>query len=354
MAELIVDLKKLRHNIQYIQAVCHKKQLELIGIVKGCYTLLEVIQTFQETKIPKLGFSRVSVGQAMYSHLWNRPSLITMTGQKDLKHVPQYFSSSFHSELSTIRSLMEVTDSRFPHGVILMVDNGDLREGVMPDDVLPIVEQILSHQNSNIQLQGIGANLGCCSGTIPDEQNLNLLSELAESVENRYGIDLETVSIGGSVALDWIEARILPSKINQVRVGEAILLGNIPTIEKKHPQLFDDVFCFRGEVVEIKTKPGQPTGQQGVDALGRKRVFKSQGPRKRAILNFGVLDTDPQGLTAYLPGIELIAGNSDYTILDVTDCPETIQVSDVLDFKVDYSALIHACFSPLVSARVLN
>ncbi len=47
-----------------------------------------------------------------------------------------------------------------------MVDLGDLREGVLIEDVVSIVREIV--KVDNIKLIGLGTNVTCYGGVIPD------------------------------------------------------------------------------------------------------------------------------------------------------------------------------------------
>jgi len=347
MSDFFVDLEKLKHNINYIIDFCAEKRLDLIAVVKGCVAYLPIIETFQKCGIKTFGISKTSIVSKKLPYMDHRPMMIAIPSVREADIVARCFKTSLNSEIATIQALRHAADKTdWEHEIILMVDNGDLREGVMPEDVVKTVQEILEIRSSHLKFCGLGANLGCCSGTLPDKQNINLLQELAIDVEKTLGCEVKTISIGGSVLFDWMENNKLPSKINQIRIGEAILLGNIPTVNIKHKDLFHDVFTFKGELLEIKEKPSLPPGKQGFDAFGRVSRFQDRGIRKRAILNFGFSDTETSGLTPRLKGISIVNSNSDYTIADVTDCCETLRVGDTLDFDVNYSAMMRAFISP--------
>lgn len=154
--------------------------------------------------------------------------------------------------------------------------------------------------------------------------------------------------------LDWLEHHNLPSRINQIRIGEVILLGYNTSVNKKHWDFFYDVFTARGEIIEIKEKPSVPPGIQGCDAFGRTPQFQDRGIRKRAILDFGLADTETNGLIPHIKGIEILNSNSNYTITDVTDCEQNFRVGDILDFSMNYSAMMRLFLSPYIEKRVVN
>jgi predicted amino acid racemase len=189
---------------------------------------------------------------------------------------------------------------------------------------------------------------------LPDKQNLLLLQELSRDIEQRLGCKVKTVSIGGSVILGWMEEHDLPPEINEIRIGEAILLGNIPSFNCKHEPLYDDVFTFRAEVLEVKEKSSMPRGVLGLDSLGRKPHLLDRGIRKRAILNFGVADTVPTGLIPRIENLEFINTNSEYSIVDVTDCSQPVNHGDMVEFGTSYSAMLQCFMSPYVDVTIVD
>ncbi len=355
MARLTVDIAKLRYNAGYLRSFCARRDLELLGVAKGCNGHHSIIDVFQESGIENLGFSRLSVAREAAPRLINKPTLISFHPKKEAAFIPHFFKTSFNSELASIRALAAAADFiGRDHEIILMVEAGDLREGVMPEDVLGTVRRILEIKTKRLKFRGLGANFGCCSGTFPDSRNLNTLQELALDIEKRLGYEIRTVSVGGTVLLDWLKNNAPPSKINQLRVGEAILVGNNQTTNEKIDYLHSDAFTLKGEILELKEKPSAPTGRQGLDAFGRAPVFIDRGIRKRAILNFGVLDTEPAGLIPRAKNIEIINSNSDYTIVDVTDCDPPLRKGEILEFDLNYGAMARAFISPNVDIQVLD
>ena len=80
--------------------------------------------------------------------------------------VVRLFQCSLNSEPATIRALnAAAAQAGLIHQIILMVDLGDLREGIWPDDLETTVQQVKGL--GNIRLLGLGANLTCYGGVIP-------------------------------------------------------------------------------------------------------------------------------------------------------------------------------------------
>ena len=227
---------------------------------------------------------------------------------------------SFNTEIEVIRRLsLEAQKIHRTHGVVLMVELGDLREGIMPDDLIETVRETLSLPN--IVLKGIGTNLACRCGVSPDARNMAELS----------GADT--------------------GRINDLRLGEAIMLG----CETLHRQpingLFTDAFTLVAEVIESKVKPSQPSGTIAQTAFGEATPVIDRGLVTQSILAIGRQDTDSHGLLPHA-GIEIMGASSDHLILMSDNCE--LSVGSEVMFQLNYSALVHAMTSPFVTKVVKN
>ena len=260
---------------------------------------------------------------------------------------------SCNSELAVVERLSEsARRQRMTHGVVLMVELGDLREGIMPDELLATVGRVLALPA--IVLRGIGTNLACQNGVVPDGANMAEVSALAVSVESTFGIALDIVSGGNSANLPWaFEPGADTGRVNHLRLGEAILLGREPVrrtvIEGLHP----DAVCVVGEVIESRRKPSHPRGVRGQTAFGHEvdhRAERELGPAEahRVIVALGRQDLDTHGLVAP-DGYEVLGASSDHLVLRCTSPPP--RVGSELRFRVDYGALMGAATSPFVSRR---
>ena len=228
-----------------------------------------------------------------------------------------------------------------------MVDLGDLREGIMPDDVLNEVEEI--KYLPGIHLIGIGANFCCISGIMPNKENLDSLVKLAKEIEINFRMSLDVISGGNTSVLQLIEENIIPQEVNQLRIGIGILLGQDDVRLRNLAGTYQDTFLLTAEVIELKVKPSLPQGEIGRDAFGEIPVFKDLGLRKRAILAIGKQDISLSGLIPLKKGIKIIAASSDHLIVDVTDFNENISVGSEIQFTLNYPALLAATTSKYVS-----
>nr|WP_319493759.1 alanine racemase [uncultured Desulfobacter sp.] len=347
MSQLILNLDKLRHNIRFLSRHCREHHLGITGIIKDPRADKKMISQMMDLGFENIGISRVPDDTIANPVFPKRPIYISLPSIHELHGIVKYFSTSFNSEISVIEQLNQVAIAmNQPHDILLMVDTGDLREGVMPDQVLETVRKIHQIRPRKINFAGIGTNLGCCAGTVPDEYNLGIMTELADRIESQLDIEVKTVSVGGSVLLKWMQHRHLPKRINNIRLGESVFLGTIPTINQVHPDLKTQVVTFRSDIIEIREKLVTPPQFCGKDALGGQPQFTIRGLRKRAILNFGICDTSPSGLTPLIPGMEIVSVNSNYTLADITDCRHRFKIGDFVDFKMNYQAFLQSLISP--------
>lgn len=230
------------------------------------------------------------------------------------------------------------------HGVVLMVELGDLREGLAVDDVPEAVRAVMRYPS--LRLVGLGANLACQNGVVPDDRNMDVLSALVDDVEARQGISLAVVSGGNSANLHWALNTDRVGRINELRLGEAILLGVDPLYRTPITGLHTDAFTLTAEVIEVAAKPGQPWGDRAQAAFGEAPARTSGGTVRQAILALGRQDVDLDGL--HPPeGMTILGMSSDHLIIDLGD--HRVDVGDEIGFGVGYGALVRAMTSPFVT-----
>ena len=135
---------------------------------------------------------------------------------------------SLQSELTIIGEISRIAERLGRvHDIILMIDLGDLREGIWPNDLVATVESILAMPG--VRIAGIGTNLGCFGAILPTPENLGQLVAHAYAVERMTGKPLDFISGGNSSSLPLLLEGRLPSGISNLRIGEAILQGGIET-----------------------------------------------------------------------------------------------------------------------------
>lgn len=338
-----VNLPKITHNAKQILSLCNKKGIDVVGVTKVFCAESLIVQAILDGGVTHIGDSRIQNLKKM-SNLNCRKTLLRISMESEAEEVIRYSDISLNSELDTIKTLAKAAKNLDKkHNIILMVDVGDLREGVLEEDVVAVVKEIL--KLDSISLIGLGTNVTCYGGVLPDKDNLGKLIRLKNEIKDLCNIELPIISGGNSSSLYMVMDNTMPEGVNQLRVGEGIVLGRETSFGKLIPGCYDDAFILSGEIVEIKNKPTVPKGKIGMDAFGQKPSFEDKGIRKRAIVAIGRQDIKVDGLIPLDNNISIFGASSDHLILDVTDSTKPLRVGDIIDFKMDYGCLLAAMTS---------
>lgn len=257
----------------------------------------------------------------------------------EVRDVIKYADISLNSELSVIEALnAEAKAQNKIHDILIMFDLGDLREGLYyKSDYLPFIEKILSLQNINIK--GIGTNLTCYGGLIPDEIILNRLVQIKNKIENGFSIKLDIISGGNSSSVTLFNQNIIPKEINHLRLGESILFGKETSYSKEIKGLNHDVFLFQAEIIECKTKPSFPDGTITINSFGEVPQIEDKGMITRLILAIGKQDVILENLVPIDENLSILGGSSDHLILESKN--NKYKVGNIVTFKINYPALVH-------------
>jgi len=340
------DLDKVEDNTRVLVDRLAATGIGVTGITKAVLGSPGVGAAMLRGGAGGLGDSRVR-NLARLAELDRPPSrtLIRSPMLSQVARVIEVADVSLNTESVVLAALDQAaSQQKRLHGVVLMVELGDLREGIVLDDVPEAVRVVLAH--SSLRLVGLGANLACQNGVIPDDRNMGILTGLADDVEALHGISLGVVSGGNSANLSWALHTHDVGRIDELRLGEAILLGVDPLYRTSIPGLHTDAFTLIAEVIEVAVKPAQPWGDCAQAAFGEAPVRTGTTTVHQAILALGRQDVDPDGL---LPpeGITILGMSSDHLIVDAGD--HTVVVGDEMDFGVGYGALVRAMSSPFVT-----
>lgn len=347
---LEIDLDKIHHNASALVERLSKCGISVTGVTKATLGSSKLAGTLIRAGVKGLGDSRIENIESMRrAYVSASMTLIRSPMPSQVDRVVTHADASFNTELDVIRLLSSAAQKAgLTHGIMLMVELGDLREGILPGDLEETVRKTLRFPN--IALKGIGANLACRSGVTPDSKNMAELSGLANSIEAKFGLKLSVISGGNSANLPWALGGDETGRINNLRLGESILLGREPLHRQPIPGLHTDAITLIAEVIESKIKPSAPWGVIGQTAFGEKPPEANRGDISQTILALGRQDIDPDGLVPP-SGIEVIGASSDHLIVDSGTCP--LPVGAEIAFQLNYSALVRAMTSPHV-AKVMN
>lgn len=275
--------------------------------------------------------------------------------KRSIEKIVRYADVSFNTEIFTIQLLsQEAQKQNKVHKIIIMIEMGDLREGVMGEELVEFYGAIL--KLPNIEIRGIGTNLNCLSGIMPTQDKLIQLSLYKQLIEAKFDINIPWVSGGTSVAIPLMLKNARPMAVNHFRIGEALFFGKDlftgDTIEGMH----NDVFKLYAEVIEITEKPDAPIGELGESGVGTSYVPSNTDDlgetSLRAILDIGLLDMQPQYIEAEDAGIKIIDASSDMLVIDISHSTKKYEIGDLVSFKIKYMGALYLLNSDYIEKRI--
>lgn len=352
--KLTVDTRKLYNNIKTVADDCSSQGISIAGVIKGFNGIYEAALQFVKAGCSQLATSRMEqIIDAREKGIDAEFMLVRIPMLSEAEEVAAYADMSLNSEIEVIRAIDRACE-KFDrtHGIILMADLGDLREGYWDKDELVETAVYIENELKNVKLMGVGTNLGCYGSVKPTVDKMNELADIACRIEERIGRELEIVSGGATSSYPLVLDKVMPAKINHLRMGEGIILAydlqEIWGLDMS--RLSQEVFTFKAEVIEVKNKPTHPVGEIFIDGFGRMPEYEDRGIRKRALLATGKLDYALNDkIFPKMKGIELIGASSDHAILDIEDCEEKIKLGDIIEFNVSYPSLMY-----LTNSRYIN
>jgi predicted amino acid racemase len=349
-----IDLAKIERNARAIVELCRSHGIAVTGVTKGTCGHPEVARAMLRGGVSAIGESRMENIQRLKAagvdaSYW----LLRIPPVSAVDEVVASVDVSLNSELPVLERLSQAALARGRvHDVILMVDLGDLREGIWPDDLLPFAREAV--KLPGVRVAGIGTNLTCFGGVAPSEDNMRRLVAHARDIERITGTRLRWISGANSSGLELIASGRMPAQIGHARIGEAILLGRETLHRRAWPGTHQDAFLLHAEVLEVKEKPSVPLGERAEDAFGHLPTFEDRGAVERAILNVGREDVEVEGVAPVDPRLRILGASSDYLIVDVTAAAGAIRVGDEVELSLNYGALLAAMTSQYVEKRCLG
>ncbi|MGX7091648.1 alanine racemase [Hutsoniella sourekii] len=344
--QLLIDLAKVRANARALKALNQEQNIETTIITKGVAGDRQVSQAILEAGISSIGSSRLShleTVKSLDSTIYTLMIRIPMLSELD--QMLEVANASLQSELVTIQATDQLAqDKSQVHDIILMVELGDLREGFLHPQELVEVAKRVEFDCPGLYLKGIGSNLGCYGSIRPTREKMEDLSELARQVEAAIGRSLDWVSGGASTNMPLVLNQSMPAKINHLRLGYVTYSRGLEAdFDFSLEQTQDAAFQIRAEIIEVKDKPSHPIGEIVADAFGRRPVYQDIGTRRRALLALGRQDVgELEKLSPLDSHITIVGGSSDHLIVDLSNCQNTYQVGDQLDFVLDYENILYA------------
>lgn len=340
-----IDLDKLASNAHNLVTLFGSRGVSLTAVTKAVCGSPEIAGALLRGGVRSLGDSRLENIQRMQTAGVEAQFVLTRSPMlSEAEQVVRFADVSLNTELSAIRLLArQASTLNKIHQIILMIELGDLREGILPADLEPLVSEVLDLEG--VQLIGLGTNLACFGGVRPTVAKMQEFSEIVASLQQKFGLNFEIVSGGNSANYQWFTSAVNLGLINHLRIGEAILLGCDPLTRERVPGLYPDAFTLVAEVIELKTKPSRPYGEIAQDAFGQISRCEDKGDMERAILAIGRQDIDHSAIKSRVKA-DVLGASSDHLLLDASDLG--LEVGTEVQFDLGYSALLRAMTSPYV------
>lgn len=321
-----------------------QKGISLMGVTKAVLGEPSIAKAMIQGGVKFIADSRIENIQKMKSAGISTQFVLLRTPLSQAESIVKNADISLNTEIETLKKLSyHAKGQNKIHQVIIMVELGDLREGILPCDLPQLVRKTLSLPH--IKIIGIGCNLACYGGIKPDDKNMRELSELVDLIEKEFQIDLEIISGGNSANFEWFKSSQDVGRVNNLRLGESILLGCETVGRKVIPGLHTGAFQLIAEVIESKRKASVPLGEICQDAFGNVPDFLDRGDHQRVIIALGRQDVQVSNLKSNNK-LKMIGSSSDHIILDGEN--HNLEVGDEIRFSLDYSGLLATMTSPFV------
>jgi len=361
MSRILIDPEIIKHNFKRLDKLFSKNNIHWTAVTKVICAhkptlklLVDLgLRSFADSRLDNLKAIRKICPEAETVYL--RP-----TSPKFAPNIVKWADISLNTELKTIRTLSEaaVAQGR-THGVIIMVELGELREGIMPDRLMDFYRQVF--RLKGIEVVGIGTNLACMHGVLPTFDKLMQLALYKRLVELTFSTKLRWCSGGSSVTIPNILEKQLPKEINHFRVGESLFLGTDLVSDSYIEGLKPDAFVLAASIVELKEKPTGPLGKMVDNAFGEAPVTEETGEwgyggerTERAVLNVGRLDVPFEHLTPFDEGVNLLGGASDLLVGDLSESKKNYTLGEEISFRLDYAALLALMHSRYVEKEIIT
>src|SRR6056297_445772 len=356
MAFIELDSKKLEHNYNYLKELLDKDDIKFGIVSKVLCGNKEFLQELINLGADQIFDSRIYNLKVVKSINPNvETAYIRPPSKRSIRSVVRYADISFNTEFYTIRLLSEEAQRQDKtHKVIIMIEMGDLREGVLGEDFVNFYGKIF--KLPNIEVVGIGTNLNCLNGVMPSHDKLIQLSLYEQLIESKFKKNIPYVSGGSSVALELVFKNMLPEGINHYRIGETLFFGNNLFTEENIEEMENDIFRLYAEIIELTEKPVVPTGEIGQNVAGEVKEFDSDDYGKtsyRALLDIGLLDIDPENLIPCDEDIELSGASSDMIVADLGTKKPDYKVGDLISFKINYMGALTVLSSRYIGKKVV-
>lgn len=340
---LKINLEKISHNSKIINLKCIESGISLVGVTKCTLGDLKIAEAIKRSGVDILGDSRLENLKKLRDFYGDKQQLVMLRSPmlSEVKHLVEICNISLNTQLSVVEKIDRICrGKKIKHRIIVMVETDDKREGLFPEEVVDFCK-IVTNDFKSIELYGLGTNAGCYTKKGPTPEGLKMLVDLKKKVAKATDKKIPVISGGNSSIWNLIEKRSVPEGINQVRMGEAVLLGHNTVDYKPIKRAFMDAFLLEAEIIEVKRKDGD--------------VYK-------IILALGLQDVNSRNIHCTSPDLYIIGQSSDHTILGIKgdkfkkkeDFCLILKTGGTVSFNLDYFGLLSSMTSPFIKKSYIE
>jgi ornithine racemase len=357
MAYIELNKTKLEHNYNFLDKLFKKHNIDWGVVTKLLCGNKKYLQELINLGMTEAHDSRISNLKTLKTM---DPGLQTVyikpAPKQSIPSLVKYADISFNTSFTTMKLISaEAVKQNKTHKVIIMVEMGDLREGVMGENLINFYSRIF--ELPNIEVIGVGANLNCLNGVMPTHDKLIQLSLYKQLIEAKFNKNIPWVTGGSSVTIPLIFKKMIPQGVNHFRIGETLFRGVDLFEDTVIKGMHGDVFKLHAEIIELYEKPVVPYGEIGTNVAGESPEFDEKDYGKtsiRAIIDMGLLDIDLQHLTPDDDNVEFSGASSDMIVLDIHDNNRGYKVGDTISFSLSYMGILAIMNSNYINKVVID
>ncbi|HMK92919.1 MAG TPA: alanine racemase [Thermoleophilia bacterium] len=346
--QLTFDLDAVSTATGLLAARLLAQGIELVGVTKALDGEPLIGQAMLEAGAAGLADSRLPALVRLAAQALAPLTLLRSPQPHELVETAQVADRVTLTDPEAARTLGEHAPG-LPIELLLAVDLGDRREGVLPDEAGAAARRLAGLPGTS--LAGISVNFACLSGQLPTTELFRTAEDVLDEVAAAAAVDDPLLSLGGTCCVQCLEG-FEPRFRTELRSGGGPLYGYdfvsgapVPGLDR-----FDPVLS--AVVLEAFFKPPAPAGAGGRDAFGHvPETTLPDEPAWHALVAVGRRDCEFGGLRPLLDGAYLAGMTSDVCVL-IT--PRELRPGEVVDFALDYDALVRAVTSPFVTRRFVT
>ena len=353
MNGLTIDLRALQHNLEVISGLMDRHGASWSIATKAVCGHVDTVRALHRMGVRSIADSRLDNLRAIDRAI---PGLerwyLRLPHLSVVPEVVELADVSLNSEIEVIAAISrEAVRQDRVHRIVIMIELGDLREGILPGTLVKFYNTVF--ELPNIEVIGLGAQLGCLSGAVPNVDQMSQLLLYRELLELKFKVGLPVISAGSSILLSLLTEHDVPRAINHFRIGEALFLGTDLVTGGTLEGLRDDVVTVHGEIAEIQEKNlvafGETGGTTPFDQMEESSDDDAPVPGQRghrALITIGQIDTDVAALTPLDARDQIAGASSDITVVNLGDNPRHLKVGDTIRFRPGYSAFVRLMNDP--------